>query len=59
MEKNVIITISRQFGSNGIACGFIVYTVAMIAAGKAKEVHPTVWVLMVIFVLYFATPYIM
>ena len=45
--------------SNGIACGFIVYTVAMIAAGKAKEVHPTVWVLMVIFVLYFATPYIM
>ena len=43
--------------SNGIACGFIVYTIAMIAAGKAKEIHPTVWVLMIIFVVYFATPY--
>ena len=43
--------------SNGIACGFIVYTIAMIAAGKAKAIHPTVWVLMIIFVVYFATPY--
>ena len=43
--------------SNGIACGFIVYTVAMIAAGKAKAIHPTVWGLMIIFVVYFATPY--
>ncbi len=40
--------------SNGIAFGFIAYTVAMIAAGKAKDIHITVWVLMVIFVLYFA-----
>ena len=55
----VIMMILMYSISNGIACGFIVYTVAMIAAGKAKEVHPTVWVLMVIFVLYFATPYIM
>lgn len=45
--------------SNGIACGFIVYTIAMLAAGKIKEIHPTVWVLNVIFILYFATPYIM
>ena len=43
--------------SNGIACGFIIYTIAMIAAGKAKAIHPTVWVLMIIFVVYFATPY--
>ena len=42
--------------SNGIAMGFISYTVAMVACGKAKEVHPTVWVLLVIFVIYFATP---
>ena len=55
----VIMMILMYSISNGIACGFIVYTVAMIAAGKAKEVHPTVWALMVIFVLYFATPYIM
>ena len=42
--------------SNGIAMGFIAYTVAMCACGKAKEIHPTVWVLLVIFVIYFATP---
>lgn len=40
--------------SNGIAFGFIAYAVAMVAAGKAKEVHMTVWILMVIFLLYFA-----
>lgn len=45
--------------SNGIACGFIVYTTAMVAAKCTKEIHPTVWVLMVIFVLYFAIPYVM
>lgn len=44
--------------SNGIAFGFVAYTVAMISAGKAKEIHPTVWALMVIFVLYFASPYL-
>lgn len=43
--------------SNGIAFGFIAYAVAMIAAGKIKEVHATVWILMVIFVIYFASPY--
>lgn len=55
----IIMMILMYSISNGIACGFIVYTVAMIAAGKAKEIHPTVWALMVIFVLYFATPYFM
>lgn len=45
--------------SNGIAFGFIAYAISMLAAGKAKKVHPTVWVLLVIFVLYFATPYFM
>ncbi|MEG0411101.1 MAG: NCS2 family permease, partial [Erysipelotrichaceae bacterium] len=45
--------------SNGIAFGFIAYTVAMIAAGKTKEIHVTVWILMVIFVIYFALPQIM
>lgn len=44
--------------SNGIAFGFIAYVASMCAAGKAKEVHPTVWVLMVIFILYFAAPYV-
>jgi AGZA family xanthine/uracil permease-like MFS transporter len=45
--------------SDGIAFGFIAYTVGMCAVGKAKEIHPTVWVLLVIFVLYFASPYFM
>ena len=45
--------------SNGIAFGFIAYAISMLAAGKAKKVHPTVWVLLVIFVLYFVTPYFM
>ena len=45
--------------SNGIAIGFIANTVAMIAAGKTKEIHPTVWVLLVIFVFYFSSSYIL
>lgn len=42
--------------SNGIAMGFISYTIAMCAGGKARDIHPTVWILLVIFVIYFATP---
>lgn len=42
--------------SNGIAFGFIAYTIAMVAKGKAKEIHPSVWVLLVLFVIYFAAP---
>ncbi|MEG1253110.1 MAG: NCS2 family permease [Erysipelotrichaceae bacterium] len=42
--------------SNGIAFGFIAYSIAMVASGKAKEVHPTVWALLVIFIIYFALP---
>lgn len=45
--------------SNGIAFGFIAYTVSMIAAGKTKDIHVTVWGLLVIFLLYFISPYIM
>lgn len=45
--------------SNGIAFGFIAYAIAMVAAGKIKEIHITVWVLMVIFVIYFALPQFM
>lgn len=55
-----IITMILMYSiSNGIAFGFIAYAVCMVAAGRAKEVHPTVWVLMVIFVIYFASPYLM
>ena len=58
--ENMIYAISTFITvSNGIAFGFIAYAISMLAAGKAKKVHPTVWVLLVIFVLYFATPYFM
>ena len=39
--------------SNGIAIGFVVYTVGMIGAGTAKDIHPSVWILDVIFLIYF------
>ena len=41
--------------SNGIALGFITYACAMVGTGRAKEVKPIIWVLVAIFVLYFAT----
>lgn len=41
--------------SNGIAFGFISYAITMCAAGKVKQIHPTVWALLLIFVFYFAS----
>ena len=41
--------------SNGIALGFITYAIAMVGTGRAKEVKPIIWVLVAIFVFYFAT----
>ncbi|MDE5758210.1 MAG: NCS2 family permease [Allobaculum sp.] len=55
----IIVMILSYSISNGIAFGFITYAVAMIAAGKAKEVHLTVWILLVVFVIYFASPYLL
>lgn len=39
--------------TNGIALGFIAYAVGMLASGKAKEVKPIVWALVVCFIAYF------
>ena len=49
----IIVMVLGYSISNGIAFGFIVYTIGMIGAGKAKDIHPTVWVLDVIFLIYF------
>ena len=38
----------------GIACGFLSYVVLMIFKGKAKKVHPVMYVLAALFVIYFA-----
>ena len=50
----VIIMILSYSIANGIALGFITYSVAMLASGKAKKVSPIIWILDIIFVLYFA-----
>lgn len=40
--------------SDGIALGFIVYPITMIAAGRWKEIHPIVYVLFFVFIVFFA-----
>lgn len=40
--------------SNGIGAGFIAYVVIKIAKGKARQVHPLMWVITAAFVVYFA-----
>ena len=55
----IIIMVLMYSISDGIACGFMVYTIGMIAAGRIKEIHPSVWILLVIFIIYFATPFFM
>lgn len=39
--------------ANGMAAGFVFYPITMILKGKAKEVHPIMWILAVCFALYF------
>ena len=55
----IIVMVLMYSISDGIACGFMVYTIGMIAAGRIKEIHPSVWILLVIFIIYFATPFFM
>ncbi len=50
----VIVMVLTYSISDGIAFGFIVYTIASCAAGRSKEVSPVVWGLCAIFVAYFA-----
>ena len=49
----VIIMVLGYSISDGIAFGFIAYTVAKLAGSKANEIQPVVYLLDVIFVLYF------
>lgn len=39
--------------ATGIAIGFIFYPITMIFKGKAKEIHPIMYGLAVVFILYF------
>jgi len=40
--------------ANGIAAGFIFYTIVKIVKGKAKEVHPIMYIFAILFILKFA-----
>ena len=39
--------------ANGIGVGFITYVLLQAATGKARQVHPLMWVVSAAFVLYF------
>ncbi|GER66621.1 guanine/hypoxanthine permease PbuG [Weizmannia acidilactici] len=39
--------------ATGIALGFILYPIAMLVCGKAKQIHPLMYVLFVAFIAYF------
>lgn len=39
--------------ATGIACGFIFYPITMLISKRHKEVHPIMYALMVLFILYF------
>lgn len=39
--------------ATGIALGFIMYPITMVCKGKAKEVHPIMYGLFIVFILYF------
>ncbi|WP_240197564.1 NCS2 family permease [Nonomuraea lactucae] len=40
--------------SNGVGAGFVSYAFIKLVRGKAREVHPLLWVVALLFVLYFA-----
>src|SRR5690606_35153368 len=39
--------------ASGMAIGFIFYPITLAVKGRAKEVHPIMWILAVCFALYF------
>jgi len=42
--------------TDGIGMGFLAYTIARTAQGRARDVHPLMWIASALFVLYFAVP---
>jgi AGZA family xanthine/uracil permease-like MFS transporter len=40
--------------TNGIGAGFVSYVVLQVARGRARTIHPLLWVVAVLFVVYFA-----
>lgn len=49
-----VVTMALTYSiATGLAIGFIFYPITMIVAGKGKKVHPLMYTLFVIFILYF------
>lgn len=49
-----ILTMVLSFSiSNGIAVGFLVYTVISMMTGEGKKLHPVIWILDILFLLNF------
>jgi len=44
--------------TDGIGMGFLAFTVARTAQGRAKDVHPFMWIASAMFVLYFLVPFL-
>jgi AGZA family xanthine/uracil permease-like MFS transporter len=40
--------------TNGIGAGFVAYTLIKLVRGKARQVHPLMWVIAALFFIYFA-----
>jgi AGZA family xanthine/uracil permease-like MFS transporter len=44
--------------TDGIAAGFIAYVFLKLVRGRARDVHPLMWVVSIAFVLFFAVPWV-
>ncbi|HEX2119903.1 MAG TPA: NCS2 family permease, partial [Acidimicrobiales bacterium] len=44
--------------TNGIGAGFVSYAVIKLVSGRAREVHPLLWVVAGLFVLYFGIEWV-
>ena len=40
--------------TNGIGAGFVTYVFLKLVRGRADQVHPLMWVVAIVFVIYFA-----
>ena len=40
--------------SAGIGAGFLAYVLIKVVRGKARDVHPLMWIVAALFVVYFA-----
>lgn len=40
--------------STGIGAGFLSYVIIKLAKGKVRELHPLLWIIAALFVVYFA-----